>query len=89
MVKNNLLALTGMPLVPFLLIGWLSQFFTSIPFIIFGGAVMEMDYSVLALALALILVGFLLQRFIRNKLPASVKRLVSGAEAEDRNHSDA
>lgn len=85
LVKNNLLALTGMPLVPFLLIGWLSQYITSIPFIIFGGAVMEMDYSVLALALALILTGFLLQRFIRDNLPASVKRLLSGTETEGRN----
>lgn len=88
MIKNNLLALTGIPLVPFLFIGWFSQFFTSIPFIIFGGAVMEMDYTALALALALILTGFLLQRFIRDNLPASVKRLLSGVEAEDRNDPD-
>jgi uncharacterized membrane protein YdjX (TVP38/TMEM64 family) len=87
-VKNNLLALTGLPLVPYLLIGWLSQFVTSIPFIIFGGAVMELDYSVLALALALILAGFLLQRLIRNNLPPAVKRLMSGAKRDRPSDTD-
>ncbi len=86
--KNNLLALTGLPLVPYLLIGWLSQFVTSIPFIIFGGAVMELDFSVLALALALILAGFLLQRLIRNNLPPAVKRLISGAKEDHPSNSD-
>ncbi len=87
-VKNNLLALTGLPLVPYLLISWFSQFLTGIAFIIFGGAVMEMNYSILALALVLILAGFLLQRVIRNNLPASVKRLVSGNEEDDRSDID-
>ncbi len=87
-VKNNLLALTGLPLVPYLLIGWLSQFLTAISFVIFGGAVIEMNYSILALALVLILAGFLLQRFIRNNLPPSVKQLLSDDKDSDRTDTD-
>jgi uncharacterized membrane protein YdjX (TVP38/TMEM64 family) len=87
-VKNNLLALTGLPLVPYLLIGWLSQFLTAISFVIFGGAVIEMNYSILALALVLILAGFLLQRFIRNNLPPSVKQLLSDDKDSNRTDTD-
>lgn len=87
-VKNNLLALTGLPLVPYLLIGWLSQFLTGVAFVIFGGAVIEMNYSILALALVLILAGFLLQRFIRNNLPPSVKQLLSDDKDSDRTDTD-
>lgn len=87
-VKNNLLALTGLPLVPYLLIGWLSQFLTGVAFVIFGGAVIEMNYSILALALVLILAGFLLQRFIRNNLPPSVKQLLTDDKDSDRTDTD-
>ncbi|MBM9604965.1 TVP38/TMEM64 family protein [Desulfopila inferna] len=66
-VKNNLLAMTGMPLLPYLTINWVAQFGLSIPLIILGSAVMEMNLAILGIALALLLAAYLLQYFLRKK----------------------
>jgi uncharacterized membrane protein YdjX (TVP38/TMEM64 family) len=65
--KNNLLALAEMPFVPYMVINWTAQFGLSIPFIILGSAIMEMDLRFLIAALTLLLGGYLLQLYIRKK----------------------
>ncbi len=71
-VKNNLLALTGMPLLPYLTINWTAQFGLSIPLIVLGSAVMEMNLAILGIALALLLAAYLLQYFLRKKYRKTV-----------------
>ncbi|MDF1578594.1 MAG: hypothetical protein P1P81_09160 [Desulfobulbales bacterium] len=66
-VKNNLLALAEVGFVPYMIINWLAQFGLSIPFIILGGAVMEMDRKILTAAVALLLAGYLSQAYLRKK----------------------
>jgi len=70
-VKNYLLALTGMEFVPYLYINWLAQFGLSIPFIVLGRAVIEMNLIVLAVSLGLVLAGFLLQYFVGKRYRAA------------------
>jgi uncharacterized membrane protein YdjX (TVP38/TMEM64 family) len=65
--KNYLLALTGMPLTPYLITNWTAQFGLCIPLIILGSAVMEMDLSILGIAFTLLLAGYLLQHYVRKK----------------------
>jgi uncharacterized membrane protein YdjX (TVP38/TMEM64 family) len=65
--KNNLLALAEMPFVPYMAINWTAQFGLSIPFIILGSAIMEMDLTILIAALTLLLGGYLLQFYLRKK----------------------
>ena len=67
MAKNNLLALTEMSLTPYLTINWVAQFGLSIPLIILGGAVVEMNLVILAIALILLLVAYLLQHYLRRR----------------------
>jgi uncharacterized membrane protein YdjX (TVP38/TMEM64 family) len=66
-VKNTLLALSTMPFGPYLAINWTTQFSLSLPFILFGGAVVEMDYTLLATAFALALCGAVLLSFLKRK----------------------
>ena len=66
-VKNNLLALSPMPFAPYLLINWTTQFSLSLPFILFGGAVVEMNYTLLAGAAGLALCGYVLLSVLSRK----------------------
>jgi uncharacterized membrane protein YdjX (TVP38/TMEM64 family) len=66
-VKNNLLALAEVGFVPYMIINWTAQFGLSIPFIILGGGVMEMDPKILMAAVALLLAGYLLVYCLRKK----------------------
>ncbi|MEE4241409.1 MAG: hypothetical protein V2I36_08075 [Desulfopila sp.] len=65
--KNNLLALTGMGLTPYLTINWVAQFGLSVPLILLGGAVMEMNLVILGIAFLLLLAAYLLQYFLRKR----------------------
>ncbi len=65
--KNNLLAMAELGFIPYMVINWTAQFGLSIPFIVLGGALMEMDLKILITALALLLAGYLLQHFLRKK----------------------
>ncbi len=66
-VKNNLLALTQIGLAPYLTINWVAQFGLSIPLIILGGAVMEMNFVILGIATILLLAVYLLQYYLRKR----------------------
>lgn len=66
-VKNYLLALAEMPLKPYLIISWASHFSLSIPFIILGKGVIELDPVVLFLAVGLISLGLVSQYFLRRR----------------------
>ena len=78
-VKNTLLALSRLPFVPYLAINWTTQFSLSLPFILFGGAVVEMDYTLLAAAFGLALGGavllYFLNRNIRGRQPERQKTI--------------
>ena len=56
-----------MPFVPYLAINWATQFSLSLPFILFGGAVVEMNYTLLAGAAGLALCGTVLLSFLKRK----------------------
>lgn len=67
-VKNNLLALAGYRFAPYMAINWLTQYLHGIPLIVLGGAVVNLDLAILGVACLLLLLGYLLQRFIRTKI---------------------
>lgn len=64
-VKNYLLALSDLTLKPYVLISWLTQFGTSIPFIILGKGVAELNPTILALAVLILLFSLLIQYYLR------------------------
>lgn len=66
-VKNYLLALAEMPLKPYLIISWAAHFALSIPFIILGKGVIELDPVVLFPAVGLISLGLVLQYYLRRR----------------------
>jgi uncharacterized membrane protein YdjX (TVP38/TMEM64 family) len=66
-VKNNLLALGGIPFTPYMVINWTAQFGLSIPLIILGGAVIEMNLSILGIAIVLLLASLLLKYSMRKR----------------------
>jgi uncharacterized membrane protein YdjX (TVP38/TMEM64 family) len=66
-VKNNLLALSEMPFGPYMAINWTAQFGLSIPFIILGGVVMEMNPAILLLVLGFFGGTYLLQHYLKKK----------------------
>jgi uncharacterized membrane protein YdjX (TVP38/TMEM64 family) len=70
-VKNTLLALSAMPFVPYLAINWATQFSLSLPFILFGGAVVEMNYTLLTGAAGLAFCGYLLLFSLNRKFRRS------------------
>lgn len=70
-VKNNLLALTDLPFIPYMTINWIAQYGVSFPFIILGGAILTMDLRILMIALTLLLGGYLLRQFLRKKQGAT------------------
>lgn len=65
MLKNILLAQTGIGFLPYLLITWGTQFTMSIPLIMLGRAVIEMNVTILVAALVVLLSIFLLQLRIK------------------------
>ena len=66
-VKNNLLALSGIPFRTYLLINWTSQFFLSIPRVLAGTAIIELDPLIIAVAIFLLFIVFVLQRYAKQK----------------------
>lgn len=67
-VKNNLLAMTGIPLGSYIIISWTSQFGLSIPLILMGGAIMEMDAVILIIACILALAVYFLKIMVKRIL---------------------
>jgi len=66
-MKNYLFALTETPFRSYLLISWPAQFCLSIPFIILGRGLMEMDVKILLAAATIILLGMLGQQYVRRR----------------------
>ncbi len=66
-VKNYVLALAEIGFAPYMTINWTAQFGLSLPFIILGSAVMEMNLKILMMAIALLSAGYLLQYYLRKK----------------------
>ena len=64
-VKNYLLALSGLPFPHYMAISWLTQFSLSIPFIILGKGVIQMDPLILGAGLVIIIFGFAGQHYLR------------------------
>lgn len=67
-LKNNLLDLSGIPDVPYLVIGWTTQFGFSLPFIILGGAVIRLDRSFIILAAGLFALVVVIQQLFKKRL---------------------
>jgi len=68
-IKNFLLAFTGLPLGPYLMINWLAQFGLSVPFVITGTAIIELNPVIIASAALLLPMVFLMQRYVKRKYP--------------------
>ena len=66
-IKNFLLALSGLPLGPYLMINWLAQFGLSVPFIITGTAIIDLNPVIIASAVLLLIIVFLMQRYAKRK----------------------
>jgi len=66
-VKNNVLALSKMDFLPYMLINWTAQFAMSIPLIIAGKAVLDMNVAILAAAAALLLLVYLIQYLAKRR----------------------
>ncbi len=69
-LKNNLLALAGYRFAPYMAITWATQYGRGIPVIVLGGAVIEMDLTILGVALLLLLMAYFLQRYVRKRFLA-------------------
>ncbi len=72
-LKNTLLALTGISFIPYMVINWTTQFGLSIPFIILGEAVVEMNIFIVAAAFIFLCIIYLLRRSIKKKFINSKK----------------
>ncbi len=70
-IKNNLLALSGIGFRPYLLICWITQFFMSIPLVLAGAAVIEMNPLIISLVLSLLILVVFLQQYARKKFGES------------------
>jgi len=66
-VKNNVLALSKIDFLPYMLINWTAQFGMSIPLIILGRAVVEMNFYILAAAAALLVLIYLIQYLVKRR----------------------
>lgn len=66
-LKNYLLALAEMPFRPYVIISWSVQFIMSIPFIVLGRGVVELDPIILILAAVLIVTGLTIQYRLRKR----------------------
>lgn len=72
-LKNYLLSLSGLRFVPYMLINWTAQFVQAVPFVIAGEAVFQLDPVLLAVAAALVLCSFIVQRYVQRKFGAAGK----------------
>ncbi len=66
-VKNNVLALSKMDFSTYMLINWTAQFGMSIPLIIVGRAVVDLNIYVMAAAAALLLLLYLIQYLAKRR----------------------
>ena len=66
-MKNYVLALTEIGFGRYMLINWTAQFSTSIPLIVMGKGIIEMNPVILAYALGLLSVCYLLYYFLRRQ----------------------
>jgi uncharacterized membrane protein YdjX (TVP38/TMEM64 family) len=66
-IKNFLLALSGLPLGPYLMINWLAQFGLSVPFIITGTAIIELNPVIISSAVLLLIMVLLIQSYAKRK----------------------
>jgi uncharacterized membrane protein YdjX (TVP38/TMEM64 family) len=66
-MKNNVLALTGIGFGPYILINWTAQFGTSLPLILIGKGIIELNPMILAFALGLLSACYLLHYYLRKK----------------------
>lgn len=81
-VKNNLLALSGIPFGPYLLINWTAQFGLSIPLVLAGTAVMDMDPAIIASAVFMLIIILLLQRYAKQKYHAIMEKRSNSKEVK-------
>ena len=73
-VKNNLMALAGVPFVPYMVINWTIHYGMGIPYIVLGSAAIEMDLAILGIGVVLLLVGWFLLHCVRKKFLSKSER---------------
>jgi len=66
-VKNNLMALAGIPFGPYIAINWTIHYGMGISYIVLGDAAIEMDLTILGIGLFLLLIGWFLLHCLRKK----------------------
>lgn len=69
-MKNILLALAVYPFSPYMTINMSTQYGMGLPLIILGGAIIEMNSTVMAIAVILLLIIFIGQRYVRKRFLA-------------------
>lgn len=70
-IKNNLLALSGIEFKRYLLINWTTQFPMSIPLVLAGAAVIEMNPLTISIVFFLLVLVVFLQQYARKKFGES------------------
>ncbi len=70
-IKNNLLALSGIEFKRYLLINWTTQYPLSIPLVLAGAAVIEMNPLTISVVLMLLILVVFLQQYARRKFGES------------------
>lgn len=70
-IKNNLLALSGIEFKRYLLINWSTQFPMSVPLVLAGAAVIEMNPLTLSIVFLLLVMVVFLQQYARKKFGES------------------
>jgi uncharacterized membrane protein YdjX (TVP38/TMEM64 family) len=70
-IKNNLLALSGIEFKRYLLINWSTQFPMSIPLVLAGAAVIEMNPLTISIVFFLLVLVVFLQQYARKKFGES------------------
>lgn len=73
-VKNNLMALAGVPFVQYMTINWTIHYTMGLPYIILGGAAVDLDMTLLAIGLVLLLLGGLLLHRMRKRFLTRSKK---------------
>ena len=63
-LKNYLLPLSGMPFVPFLFCGWVTQALFGIPLVVLGDAASQYSIPIFIGCISLVLIGFLFKKWI-------------------------
>ncbi len=73
-LKNYILAFSGVPLRYYLGLGWPVNFLLGIPFVGLGASAMEMNPLLFAVFLFLLLLIFLLVRWLRQKYIVKINK---------------